>query len=376
MALIITHTTPECILNLAFLLLYYRYYTSNCLTHLVLQSNPPIYYTDLYCFKHIGPVTYTSMHIAPYFYTRSSELMSIASWKHSYNFYHYHYFYLLHMHITILFSIYILQFYFCYCYYYFQMSMYHFNSMLYLITSTLYYRLLQYVLSVTSSDVNPITTQHFKWMHLKSKLYGTSIIVMPVLMPDHHELPFMSLSDNEISDSFTPALTQCNDELTTILNNDKIDHTGFADIDPDTNYLIQNTLTDSNYFTETQFNKLQCSNDNFSLFNVNIRSTGAHFDNLRYYLDGLNHKFSVFSITESWLKDYNKDVYNLEGYEHIYKIRKNRPGGGVSIYIKNSIKYDIRENLFIDVDGVDSISVEIPKEEFKTQKNIIVTSVY
>ena len=55
--------------------------------------------------------------------------------------------------------------------------------------------------------------------------------------------------------------------------------------------------------------------------------------------------------------------------------KKNRPGGGVSIYIKNSIKYDIRENLFIDVDGVDSISVEIPKEEFKIQKNIIVTSV-
>ena len=53
-------------------------------------------------------------------------------------------------------------------------------------------------------------------------------------MLDHHELPFMSLSDNEISHSFSPALTQCNDELTTILNNDKIDHTGFADIDPDT----------------------------------------------------------------------------------------------------------------------------------------------
>ena len=82
-------------------------------------------------------------------------------------------------------------------------------------------------------------------------------------------------------------------------------------------------------------------------------------------------KFSVFSITESWLKDYNKDVYNLVGYEHICKIRKNRPGGGVSIYIKNSIKYNIRENLFIDVDGVDSISVEIPKEEFKTQKILL-----
>ena len=181
MVLIITHTIPECILNLAFSLLYYRYYTSNCLTHLVLQYNLPIYYTDLYCLKHIAPVTYTSMHIALYFYTRSSELITIAPWKHSYNFYQYHYLFLLHMHITILFSIYILQFYFCYCYYYFQVSMYHYNSMLYMITSTSYYRLLQYVLSVTSSDVNPITTQHFTWINLKSKLYGTSIIVMPVL---------------------------------------------------------------------------------------------------------------------------------------------------------------------------------------------------
>ena len=148
MVLIITHTIPECILNLAFSLLYYRYYTSSCLTQLVLQSNPPIY-IDLYCIKHIAPVTYTSMRNAPYFYTRSSELITIAPWKHSYNFYQYHYLYLLHMHITILFSIYILQFYFCYCYYYFQVSMYHYNSMLYLITSTSYYRLLQYVLSVT-----------------------------------------------------------------------------------------------------------------------------------------------------------------------------------------------------------------------------------
>ena len=128
------------------------------------------------------------MHNALYFYACSSELITNAPWKHSYNFYQYHYLYLLHTHISILFSIYIFQFYFCYCYYYFQVSMYHFNAMLYLITSTPYYCLLQYVLSVTSSDINPITTQHFKWMHLKSKLYGTSIIVMPVLMPDNHEL--------------------------------------------------------------------------------------------------------------------------------------------------------------------------------------------
>ena len=138
MVLIITHTIPECILNFAFSLLYYRYYTSNCLTHLVLQFNSPIY-IDLYCIKHIAPVTYTSMHNALYFYTRSSELITITPLKHSYIFYQYHYLYLLHMHISILFSIYILQFYFCYCYYYFQASMYHFNSMLYLITSTIVY---------------------------------------------------------------------------------------------------------------------------------------------------------------------------------------------------------------------------------------------
>ena len=99
MLLIITHTIPSGVS-----LVYYRYHTSNCLMHLVLQSNPPIY-IDLYCIKHIAPVTYTSMHNALYFYTRSSELITIAPWKHSYNFYQYHYLYLLHMHITILFSL-------------------------------------------------------------------------------------------------------------------------------------------------------------------------------------------------------------------------------------------------------------------------------
>ena len=80
MVLIITHTTHECILNLAFSLPYYRYHTSTCLTHLVLQSNPPIY-IDLYYIKHIAHVTYTSMHNALYFYVCSSELTTIAPWK-------------------------------------------------------------------------------------------------------------------------------------------------------------------------------------------------------------------------------------------------------------------------------------------------------
>ena len=84
----------------------------------------------------------------------------------------------------------------------------------------------------------------------------------------------------------------------------------------------------------------------------------------------------MFALTETWLKHYNKNLYNLKGYKHIFKIRENKSGGGVSMYIKENITYQERETLFIDLKGVDSLSIEIPKEEFNTNKNIIITTVY
>ena len=46
------------------------------------------------------------------------------------------------------------------------------------------------------------------------------------------------------------------------------------------------------------------------------------FDTMRHFLYELNHSFTILSITESWLKQYNRHTYNLKGYNHVSKIRE------------------------------------------------------
>ena len=78
-----------------------------------------------------------------------------------------------------------------------------------------------------------------------------------------------------------------------------------------------------------------------------FRSIPKNFDRLRHYLLELNHNFSVISISETWLKQYNKTLYNIKGYTHVSQIREKRTGGGVSMFINNDIKYDVRDNITI-----------------------------
>ena len=104
------------------------------------------------------------------------------------------------------------------------------------------------------------------------------------------------------------------------------------------------------------------TNSEFSIFNVNIRSSRTNFDSFRHYTNELKHQFSVYTLTETWLKNYNKNLYNLKGYQHIHKLRDNKLGGGVSIYVKDNILYEEKKDLYIDLKGVDSLSIEIPKK--------------
>ena len=69
-------------------------------------------------------------------------------------------------------------------------------------------------------------------------------------------------------------------------------------------------------------------NNQFYIFNVNIRSSRANFDFFIHYTDALKQKFSVFTLTKTWLKHYNKNLYNLKGYKHIFKVRKNKSDRG------------------------------------------------
>ena len=148
-----------------------------------------------------------------------------------------------------------------------------------------------------------------------------------------------------------------------------------GNIDPDSHY-ISASKPISHYYTENEFNNIPTLKNKLTFFNTNIRSIPKNFDTLKYFLFKLNHNFSIISISETWLKQYNKDNYNLNGYSHVSKIRPKKSGGGTSIFVRNDINFNIKENISIDLSGVDSIAIEIHKDELSSTKNVIVLALY
>ena len=106
------------------------------------------------------------------------------------------------------------------------------------------------------------------------------------------------------------------------------------DIDPDTNIFkdTQNVLSNCVYLSSKEFNNIPVSSaDSFSLFHTNIRSLKKNFNDFSEFLSSLNLSFSAFGISETWLDDATKDLYNIPGYSFLSNCRQNKLGGGVGM---------------------------------------------
>ena len=75
---------------------------------------------------------------------------------------------------------------------------------------------------------------------------------------------------------------------------------------------------------------------NTRIIHMNARSILCNFDAITTFLNSLIFNFSIIVISETWLKSYNKDIYELEYYNSVHTLRDNDIKGVVtSIYIKN-----------------------------------------
>ena len=154
--------------------------------------------------------------------------------------------------------------------------------------------------------------------------------------------------------------------------------------DPDIHfYQTDNILSKpSNYYDTSNFydkfkSIIDDQNDSYlSLFHHNIRSIPQNLNKLTAYLCMLPIEFSIIGISETWLSESTVSCYQISGYnsEHLYRTSKR--GGGVSIFIKTNIKYTRRTDLDIINDNIEAIFIEIKKEEFNTNKNMIIGVVY
>ena len=76
------------------------------------------------------------------------------------------------------------------------------------------------------------------------------------------------------------------------------------------------------------------------------------------------------------MNDHNCDLYDITGCNLIEVHRHTEKGGGVGIFLDNNIPYQIRSNLCLAYDVSECVFIEIDKEIFTRDKNIIVGVIY
>ena len=118
---------------------------------------------------------------------------------------------------------------------------------------------------------------------------------------------------------------------------------------------------DSDYYTVDSFNNFskKFNNSKLSVITFNVRSFHKHCDEFIGFLNCINLKFDVIILTETWLSDLNKDIANIDGYNVVHSIRTKKQGGGVSLFIRDSLNFEVNNNLIINNDIFECVGVTL-----------------
>ena len=147
---------------------------------------------------------------------------------------------------------------------------------------------------------------------------------------------------------------------------------------PDVNFYNNISSLESNYLSPSEIDKnfKNFSTESFSVLHLNIRSMNKNFEAFQDFYKSLNTKFSIICLTETWANDSDinhNSLFQLEGYIPVHQIRKSRQGGGIVIFIRDSLLYKLRNDLSINCEGIESLSIEIMNSQ---TRNIICNVIY
>lgn len=109
----------------------------------------------------------------------------------------------------------------------------------------------------------------------------------------------------------------------------------------------------------------------------NARSLRKHYDEFHSVLSLAGHPFSIICISESWLKDSDKNLYCFPSYSAEYCHRTTSSYGGSAIFIFSDIGYRRRHDLSLNVADCESVWIELDKSAFGSDgRNTIFGSIY
>ena len=82
-----------------------------------------------------------------------------------------------------------------------------------------------------------------------------------------------------------------------------------------------------------------------------------NFEAFQDFYKSLNTIFSIICLTETWINDSNinqNSLYQFERYTFVHKIRKCRKGGGTVMFIRDSLLCELRNDLSINCEAIES----------------------
>ena len=167
----------------------------------------------------------------------------------------------------------------------------------------------------------------------------------------------VSKFDSE-SFAFNPFLAKDN----SIHNEVDLDVNFFQDI------LSFNTNYDSPSEVKQSFKNF--SENVVSIFHVNIRSMKKNFENFKDLYYALDSRFRIICFSETWADDScgKNSLYQLKNYNVIHQIRNACKGGGLCIFVHESLCYNIRKDLCSNNYDIETLAIET---ESKRSKSII-----
>ena len=106
----------------------------------------------------------------------------------------------------------------------------------------------------------------------------------------------------------------------------------------------------SRYYDIHAYNNFIPHNVNqLNILHINSRSLPKNFDNINAFLNSLSVAPDILAITETWLNDSNKHLFQLPGYNSFHLVRTTRAHGGVTIFTSVNLQCEqVQELSFIN----------------------------
>ena len=126
--------------------------------------------------------------------------------------------------------------------------------------------------------------------------------------------------------------------------------------------LSSNIKSDASYTIE-HLEKLVELKKRISICHLNNQSMSSTFDEFQFMIN--QTRFDVITLSETWLKNDKHliEYVRLPGYEFAYRNRDEKHGGGVGIYIRDTIEFKLRSDISKLDDSIEHLWVEIQGRE-------------